>query len=77
MHDGAEQHRLIGKAMIERALGDAGAPRQRVDGRQAIALGEEQLGRDIQDALRDGRPPRRLMVAGRWWRDLTRVVVIA
>jgi hypothetical protein len=51
MHDRAEQGGLVGKAAVERPLGDARAPRDRLDAGGRVALGQEQRGGDVEDGL--------------------------
>jgi hypothetical protein len=51
VHDGAEQRRLVGEAVIERALGNSGALRDCLDAGGAVAFGEEQISCSIEDAI--------------------------
>ena len=54
-HDRLEQHLLAGKAVIERALRDAGALGDPFDAGRAKAVAQEQRRRDIEDAVRELR----------------------
>src|SRR5215510_4284556 len=44
-----KERRLVRKTMVERALGDARAPCDRLDAGRAVAMREEKVGRDIED----------------------------
>jgi hypothetical protein len=61
MHDGAEQGGLVGEAAVERALGDAGVPRDRFDAGGRVPLGQEQRGSDVEDGLAE------LLGGGQGW----------
>jgi hypothetical protein len=72
-HDGAEQRRLVRKAVIKVAVGDPRALRHRLDASGAVAFGEEQLGGDIEDALTEERCRRARRAAAAAWRSRRRL----
>jgi hypothetical protein len=51
MDDRDEKRRLIGEAMVERALGNSGASRYRFDARGAVAVREEQMRGGVENPL--------------------------
>lgn len=51
MDDGDEKRILIGEAMVERALGNSGASRDRFDARGAVAVRQEQMRGSVENPL--------------------------
>jgi hypothetical protein len=51
MDDGDEKRRLIGEAMVERALGNSGASRYRFDARGAVAVRQEKMRGGVENPL--------------------------
>ncbi len=49
MDDGGEKRRLIGEAMVERALGNSGASRDCFDARGAVAVRQEQMRGSVEN----------------------------
>jgi len=73
LQHGGEQRRLAGEALVERALGYARAPGDRLDAGDAVALGQEQRAGGVEDAVGDQRRPgERRASAARRDRDLGR-----
>ncbi|MEO8565373.1 MAG: hypothetical protein ABI541_03240 [Betaproteobacteria bacterium] len=51
MDDGDEERRLIGETMVERALRNSGASRDRFDTRGAVAVRQEQMRGSVENPL--------------------------
>jgi hypothetical protein len=51
MDDGNEKRRLIGEAMVERALGNSGTSRDRFDACGAVAVRQEQMCGSVENPL--------------------------
>src|SRR5262245_12775822 len=51
MKDGAEQRRLVFEAVVKGPLRDARALRDRFDARRAVAAGEKEIRRGVENAI--------------------------